>query len=575
MAESLWTVHRYSHESVELICCEVRLQEVPRVSQREVGHRQSESDAEWKILGLPSRAGIAAIGTQVQIGAVRSPERAAFEVFGGDIRTYAQLHERTNRLSQALLGSGLAPGSRVGIWLTNCLEYMDIYLACAKAGLVVVQINIRHKGSEARFQLENADCAALFYGDTVASYVEELGIAGELQLLVGVNCALIKHAVDFEGFLANGANVMPPEPDDDDLLVIGYTSGTTGFPKGAELTHRSVKTLGQTNAITNRYVVASTQVFGLSLSFSAGIPAHVLPHLFVGGTTVLLRDWNTESLVDAIESRRATFTILPSPPILEFCSIVSRDLRRIESLVSLLHSSSKAPPEHLENLVGAIGSRLVEGWGMTENSGGLIAATVASDYQPPRAGIFDSTGRAAPDAVIRLVDDAGNFLAHDNSAVGQLVAHSASLARGYWRNPKASQETFRDGWYYSGDLGRIDPEGYVTIIDRRPDLIVSGGMNVYPSEVERVILTLPGVRECSVVADKHPRWGQTPVAFVSLDDTNVTVEAILAHCNHEMANYKAPTKIIIVDELPRNVSGKVLRRELRVLLENQTDGSAP
>lgn len=525
-------------------------------------------------MGLPARPGIAAIGTQVQIGAVRSPERAALEIFGGAVRTYSQLHERTNRLAQALLGYGLAPGSRVGIWLTNCLEYMDIYLACAKAGLVVVQINIRHKGSEARYQLENSDCAAFFYGSTVASYVEELGVAGDLQLLVGVDCELIKHAVEFEGFLASGANIMPPEPNDDDLLVIGYTSGTTGFPKGAELTHRSVKTLGQTNAITNRYVVGSTQVFGLSLSFSAGIPAHVLPHMFVGGTTVLLRDWNTESLIDAVESRRATFTILPSPPIMEFCALVERDVRRVGSLVSLLHSSSKAPPEHLESLVGAIGSRLVEGWGMTENSGGLIAATVASDYQPPREGIYNSTGRAAPDAVIRLVDEDGNLLPHDNDAVGQLVAHSASLARGYWRNPEASRETFRDGWYYSGDLGRIDPDGYVSIIDRRPDLIVSGGMNVYPSEVERVILTFPGVRECSVVADSHPRWGQTPVAFVSLDDPSITVESILAFCNHEIATYKAPTKIVIIDELPRNVSGKVLRRELRTMLGQHVDGSA-
>jgi acyl-CoA synthetase (AMP-forming)/AMP-acid ligase II len=445
---------------------------------------------------------------------------------------------------------------------------MDIYIACAKAGLVVVQINIRHKASEARYQLENADCDALFYGHSTVGYVEELGLASDMRLLVGVNCELVKNALEFERFLSGGSNVLPREPDDDDLLVIGYTSGTTGYPKGAELTHRSVKTLGQTNAITNRYVVGSTQIFGLSLSFSAGIPAHVLPHMFVGGTTVLLPDWNTETLVDAIETHRATFTILPSPPILEFCDVVGRDVRRIDSLTSLLHSSSKAPPEHLESLVGVIGDRLVEGWGMTENSGGLLAATVASDYRPPRPGIFDSTGRPAPDAVIRLIDEAGNFLPHDDTAVGQLVAHSASLARGYWRNPEASGATFRDGWYYSGDLGRIDPGGYVSIIDRRPDLIVSGGMNVYPSEVERVILTIPGVRECSIVAADHPRWGQTPVAFISLSDSTVTVESILAFCSRELANYKAPTKIYIVDELPRNVSGKVLRRELRARLSN-------
>jgi fatty-acyl-CoA synthase len=535
----------------------------------------SELSREWEQLVLPPRPGIAAIGTQVHIGALRSPQRAAVELFGVGTRTYEQLHERTNRLAQSLAGAGLKPGDRVAIWLSNCLEYLDIYIACAKAGMVVVQVNIRHKSSEARYQLENAECGALFYGASVVESVENLALASELQLLVAVDCELVKGAIDFDDFLTKGANVMPPEPLDDDLLVIGYTSGTTGFPKGAELTHRSVKTLGQTNTITNRYVVGSTQVFGLSLSFSAGIPAHVLPHMFVGGTTVLLRDWNTEELLDAIESHRATFTILPSPPIIDFCELVERAPHRVDTLVSLLHSSSKAPPEHLISLVDVIGDRLVEGWGMTENSGGLMAATVASDYQPPREGIFDSTGRAAPDAVIRLVDENGHLLPHDNTSVGQLVAHSASMARGYWRNPEASEATFRNGWYFSGDLGRIDADGYVTIIDRRPDLIVSGGMNVYPSEVERVILTIPAVRECSVVAGDHPRWGQTPIAFISLRDTSVSTESIMDFCRKEMASYKLPTKIIIVDELPRNVSGKVLRRELReqvIALQDKFEG---
>jgi fatty-acyl-CoA synthase len=539
---------------------------------------ESPSAREWRSLRLPSRAGTAAIGAQVQIGAVRTPDRSALEIFGGRRRSYAELHERTNRLAQALLGVGLEKGSRVGIWLTNCLEYMDIYIACAKANLVVVQVNIRHKGSEASFQLANSECQALFYGETVRGFVEELALGDSMRLVVGVGCDLVKGAVAFETFLESGANVMPTEPSDDDLLVIGYTSGTTGFPKGAELTHRSVKTLGQTNAITNRYVVGSTQIFGLSLSFSAGIPAHVLPHMYVGGTTIILGDWNTEELVDAIEAHRATFSILPSPPIVDFCHLVEKDIHRLDTIVSLLHSSSKAPPEHLEMLVNAIGPRLVEGWGMTENSGGLIAATVASDYQPRRPGIFESTGRAAPDAVIRLIDEEGNLLPHDNDAVGQLVAHSGSLARGYWKNAEASAATFRDGWYYSGDLGRIDPDGYVTIIDRRPDLIVSGGMNVYPSEVERVILTLPGIRDCAVVATAHERWGQTPVAFITLSNHSLTVEDVLAYCGREMAGYKIPTKIFLVDDLPRNVSGKVLRRELRALLEGdataESEGSA-
>lgn len=511
---------------------------------------------------LSPRPGVAAIGAQVHLGALRTPNKSAIELLGGARRTYGDLDERSNRLAQALLAQGLGKGARVAIWLNNCLEYIDTYLACAKAGLVVVQINVRHKPSEARFQLENSEARVLIFGDELAEYVDQLGLEGEI-ILINIGKGRINRSLRFEEFLSSGANIMPADPDDDDLLVIGYTSGTTGFPKGAELTHRSVKTLGQTNAITNRYALASKQIFGLSLSFTAGIPAHVLTHLFVGGTTILLEEWDTEKLVDAIHHHHATFIILPSPPILDFCELVDRNPARIESLIAVLHSSSKAPPEHLERLVGTIGPRLVEGWGMTENSGGLLSATVASDYTNQRPHIFESTGVAAPDAVIRLLDEEENVLPHDGETVGQLVAHSASLARGYWKNPEASARSFRDGWYHTGDLGRIDPEGYVYIIDRRPDLILSGGMNVYPSELERVISSLPGVIECAVVAAPHVKWGQTPVAFVVVKDVTITSDHVLEYCGRELANYKKPSEIRIVAELPHNTSGKILKHELR------------
>ena len=513
---------------------------------------------------LSSRSGGAAIGTQLRLGALRTPGKSAIEIHGGPRRSYAELEQRSNRLAQAFLAQGLNRGDRVAIWLGNCLEYMETYLACAKAGLVIVQINIRHKSEEARFQLEDSGARLLVFCDVVAPYVEGLGLEFDL-VLVATGQERIGRALSFEALLSAGADALLPDPEDEDLLLIGYTSGTTGFPKGAELTHRSVKTLGQTNAIVNRYALASTQVFGLSLSFTAGIPAHVLTHLFVGGTTILLAEWDTERLVAAVEEHRATFTILPSPPIVEFCELAARYPTRIQSLVGLLHGSSKAPPEHLELIVDTIGSRLIEGWGMTENSGGLLTATTSADYAGPRPGVFESVGTAAPDAVIRLVDDSGSLLEHDGDSVGQLVAHSSSLARGYWRNPAASASTFRDGWYFTGDLGRVDADGYVYVLDRRTDLIISGGMNIYPSELERVILTLPGISECAVVAAPHPRWGQTPVAFV-VTAGGVTSDDVMQHCTRQLADYKKPVEVRVVSSLPHNTGGKILKHELRATL---------
>lgn len=514
------------------------------------------------------------LASHVSLGALRAPDRTAIALLDGPAQTYSELDAVTNRIANALAGAGIAPGERVAIWMENRLEYLDTYLACLKSGHVVVQVNIRHTAYEALYQLENSGAVALFFDDAVAERVEKLE-TDQLRLLVTTGTHRPRGAVDFTSFVENGSPSVPAaRPQPDDLAVIGYTSGTTGFPKGAELTHRSIRTLGVTNAFTNRYALQSAQIFPLSMSFTAGIPAHILPHLYVGGTSVIMKDWDTERLVDAIDEHRATFTIMPSPPIVEFVEVMRARGTALPSLISVLHSTAKAPEEHLELLVDSIGPRLVEGWGMTENSGGLAAATTADDYILRRPGIFGSTGRAAPDAVVRVIDEDGEMLPADGSSVGQLVFHSGSLARGYWQNPEATAKSFVDGWYHSGDLGHIDPEGYVTILDRRNDLILSGGMNVYPSEIERIVVQVDGVAEAAVVAGPHARWGQTPIAYVRAAEAGATAEAILAHCRERLAGYKLPTEVRFVDALPKNASGKVLKHELRRELEHEARADA-
>jgi fatty-acyl-CoA synthase len=229
----------------------------------------------------------------------------------------------------------------------------------------------------------------------------------------------------------------------------------------------------------------------------------------------------------------------------------------------LLHSTAKAPEDHLRLLVETIGSRLVEGWGMTENSGGLVAATSAQDYEDRRPRIFSSTGRAGPETVVRLIDNDGEELPQDGQTVGQLIFHSGSLARGYWNDSAATDAAFRDGWYRSGDLGMIDPDGYIYVLDRRADLIISGGMNIYPSELEHVIMQFPGVTECAVIGITHDRWGQRPIAFVVRSDETVTTEAITRFCRERLAGYKQPDEIRFLSTLPKNAGGKVLRKALR------------
>lgn len=242
-------------------------------------------------------------------GAVMHPDRPALVEAGGAVRCYGELDERTDRLAHALRGHGLAPGDRLAVWLGNRIEYLETYVACAKAGVVVVPINIRYTVPEAAHILGDSGATGLVFEPEVTGRVDELGVLSDLRFAA---CVGPGPAPSLDTVIAAGAAAPLAPPDEDALLLIGYTSGTTGFPKGTELTHRSVAHLGRTNQMSCRYAIGSVQVFGLSMSFTATVPAHLLPHLAVGGTSVLLPAWDTERLVAEIERHRATFVICPA-----------------------------------------------------------------------------------------------------------------------------------------------------------------------------------------------------------------------------------------------------------------------
>jgi acyl-CoA synthetase (AMP-forming)/AMP-acid ligase II len=247
---------------------------------------------------------------------------------------------------------------------------------------------------------------------------------------------------------------------------------------------------------------------------------------------------------------------------------VTRRPEAVRSLHSVLHGGSRAAPEALRAVYDAVGDRLVEGWGMTEHSGGLMTATTPDDYLEldRERDIFASAGRAAAGVAIRLIDAEGRRLPHDGETVGELIVSSPSLMAGYWRSPEATAQALRDGWFRTGDLGTIAPDGHVFISERRTDLIVSGGMNVYPSEVERCIMGLEGVAEVAVVGVPHERWGQTGVAAV-VGEASLTEEAVIEHCRAHLAGFKKPSRVVFLEELPRTTSLKIARAELRTRLE--------
>jgi fatty-acyl-CoA synthase len=503
------------------------------------------------------------LGSAVRLNAQRSPGRAAVVEVDGRTRSYAQLDERSSRLANALRGLGLEPGDRVAGWMGDVVEYVELYVAAANAQLVVVPINNRLTAAEAAYQLDRTAPRALLHTPDVAERVAELPGRSELIAIeTGDRLdTLIQDARD--------APLAPPHPDAP--WIICFTSGTTGHPKGAVLTHGSVMTLAQSQYVALRIPLQAVNIQAVSMSFPATVCSHLVPHLMVGGTQILAAaKWDSDRLLDLIARVGGTHIYVPGPALAEFSDAAEADPARWRTLTSVLHAGSRADPAALERLAAVVGRIYLEGWGMTEISGGVGTATTVSDYLTRGERFFSTVGRPVQGTMVVAVGADREPLAAGEE--GELALLSPSLFAGYWDDPAATAAAVQDGWYYSGDMGAVDEDGYVYISDRRTNLIVSGGMNVYPAELELVLERCPGVAECAIVGLPHERWGQTPVAVIVREAGAApvpTADAVIAFAAERLAGYKKPTRVLFVDELPRTVGGKVRRGVLRELLASQ------
>jgi acyl-CoA synthetase (AMP-forming)/AMP-acid ligase II len=519
------------------------------------------------------------VGGLVTLAAQRDPDRVALRQVGGRERTYGELDSRTTRLANALVDLGLVPGDRVGVWLDTCAEYVEIYIASAKAGLVVVPVNGLLTAHEAAQIIGDCEPRAFFYTRRLAESVPQATAGTSLVVTVEIDCAVDGISVQLEDLINAGATTELPAPAADDLFMLGYTSGTTGLPKGAMLTHRSVLAASHIHAIAYRLPMYSVACFAFNMSFVATITGLVFPHFYVMGTVVLAGPVpDVTRLIDVIDAERCTMVYVPTPWIRPFVELAESRPEAWRQLQTVVHSASKADPADLRALVDLVGPKLVEAFGMTELSGSAIAATIEEDYADGARArdVFDSTGRPTVGCAVRLADEDGQEVVHDGVTPGELVVRSPALMAGYWRRPKESAAVIRDGWYHTGDIGAIDSAGYIYVFERRTDLILSGGMNVYPTEVENVIGRHPDVAAVAVVGLPHAKWGQSPVAVVVREDGSmVDAEAIIEYCRTQLASYKKPSEVRFVDELPRNASNKILRRKIRETLLAEREAAAP
>lgn len=471
--------------------------------------------------------------------AARVPHRTAVRN-GSDSRSYADLFDHAARFAGLLAARGLRPGDRVALMFDNRIEALECYLGCLLGGFTAVHVNDRLQQPEVEAVLDDA---------RIALFVSS--VSANADVLVE------------KGFVAANDPLAPVAVDGDVPAIVGYTSGTTGAPKGVVMTGANLARIIRHMPVHYGLRVGSRCAFTGTFSFVAGIWGVMLPHLFLGGELSFMAGLPADEWIDRMIAERSQFTYVPSPLAPAFTAEVRRRPEVLRSLTGVLHSASALRPEVMADLVDAVGDRFVETWGMTE-TGAPVTATVPGDWGPDCAAddIYASTGRPVHIATVRVVSPTGDDLPVGET--GELLVNSETLFAGYHNRPRETADVLRDGWLHTGDVGRLDAAGYVYVTDRLKDMVVTGGMNVYPAEVERALATMPGVAEVAVFGAPDERWGETVVAaIVPAPGAEITVEAVVTWSRERLASYKKPTDVMLVDELPRNAALKVRKPVLR------------
>jgi acyl-CoA synthetase (AMP-forming)/AMP-acid ligase II len=480
---------------------------------------------------------------------------------GDRVLSYGELAERSARLANVLLATGAGADRPAATLLPNMLEFIEVDVACTRAGITRLGISDRLSPDEAVYLLSNSEAAVLVA--TPALYepiAEDLPESVRLVLMVG---EAQPDTLDYELALLQASSALSvPVVSPETPNYILYTSGTTGRPKGATHSHggRAASTL---NMLACELTLGAHAGMLHAGPVTHGSGSKLISFLAAGGTNVILPKFTPEAFAQAILDHGATHTFLV-PTMIQRLLEAGDDVRAsVAKLEQISFGGAPISASLFHRAIDAFGPILTQVYGTSE-APHPITLLRPRDYD--NAGVSDavltSAGRVAYGVDVMFVDDDGSEA--EGGEHGELLIRSANLMSGYWRNPEATRETFtEDGWYRTGDIAVVDMDGYVTFQDRKRDLIISGGLNVYPSEVERVIASHPGVREVAVVGAPDEEWGEAVVAYVVPTHAGVSSDQIIEWTRERLAHYKKPRKVEFLERMPLGSSNKVLKRELR------------
>ena len=492
------------------------------------------------------------IGAWPELRARTDAARTAL-VLGDERVSYGQLADRVARVAGALRDLGVQPGDRVAVALKNRIEFIELLFGVARLGAIFVPLNFRLSAEEVAYALADSEARIV-----VAQEATRVAVGRATAELGGGVRVLFVDGVDADwGGWRDGAGAVSAVPVAlEDPVSIVYTSGTTGSPKGAVITHGNVSA-NVANYLADWDLRRDDVTLVVNPIFHVVLYIATVPLLFKGGRVVLMEDFEpAEAVRLAVAERVTVWFAIPTAwqMVLDEPSFASADL----SSLRFIGSGGAACPGPLMDRFSSLGLPYRQGYGLTETTSS--GTTMQPSEQASHRG---SIGRPFWGVEARVAGEDG--AESPRGSEGELLLRGRNICAGYWRKPEETAAAFEpDGWFHTGDIATMDDDGFLFIVDRRKDLIISGGENIASIEVEQAVVSHPAVRECAVIGVPHERWGETPVAVVALEPgASLSEEGLIEHCRERIARYKSPTRMIVVDELPKTANGKVSKPMLR------------
>ncbi|MFZ2095807.1 MAG: long-chain fatty acid--CoA ligase [Anaerolineales bacterium] len=496
-----------------------------------------------------------------------SPDKLAFIDAGKNPEwrlTYRQANQRANKLANWLKARGITKGDRVAILARDGYEHLDVFFACSKLGAIHTALNWRLHWQELLEIFHNTTPKVLIFSDDFRDSVEPLVNQFSLMLL-HLDGEGVLNSNKFEENLQSASDV-PVSKEDleaEDIAALIFTGGTTGMPKAAKVSHRMIA-WNTLNTVIHDITHNDIYLNVFPMFHTGGLFVYTLPQVIFGGTTILIRQFDPVQVLDLLERERATvFAAVPTMYQI-LTQAANWEKADLSSLRFCTSGGAPLPVPLVEKYTAEKGIRFKQGFGMTEFGPGIFA--LAPEDAIRKAG---SIGRPNFFVEVQIVDDANHFLGPDEE--GELVLKGPSYCSGYFNNPGATAEAVDDrGFFHTGDVARYDGEGYFYVVDRKKDMFISGGENIYPAEIEKVLYQHPAVLMCAVIGLPDPKWGEVGKACVVLKPGETTTEAeLLQFMMDHLAKYKVPKTVNFLAELPISAAGKILKRELKQIFNSE------